>query len=196
MAKKKDKNLQNGQVDKELKKIFDRQEQQDLLFKSNELLPKKNFDIELEQHQLRSGLKFTIKEIKDLVKSQAREYEAMFPNTNPFFKRMYKLRKWDKLDPNSFIKPPVVALDIKRYIYSRYGSDAVPTLLAIENPILSGHIKKFKLFQFFTDEGIEMLAGIIQDANDVMNVSKDWYDFELKYTKLYNLPVQLKLLKD
>ena len=40
-----------------------------------------------------------------------------------------------------------------------------------------------------------MLEGFIQDAINVMGTAKSWYDFELKYTKLYGLPVQLKIME-
>lgn len=56
-----------------------------------------------------------------------------------------------------------------------------------------GYIKKCKLFQFLNDEGITLLNGYIDDAIEVMKISKDWDDFETKYTKIYPISVQLKL---
>jgi hypothetical protein len=70
----------------------------------------------------------------------------------------------------------------------------LPTLLKKENPIISGYIKKYKLFQFLNDEGLLFLERYINQAIEVMKESEDWYDFELKYTSRYNLSVQLKLL--
>ena len=195
MKKDKNKNLKKGEVDKELKKILDRQERQELLFNADVLLPKKAYDAELEQHYLIRGQAFSLKGIKDLIASYTREYSPMFPNEKPFFKLMYKLLKWDHLDPNSFIKPPVVALYIKLYIYGRFNAEVLPYLQEIENPIMSGHVKKYKLFQFLNDDGIIMLEGFIQDAINVMGTAKSWYDFELKYIKLYGLPVQLKIME-
>lgn len=55
-------------------------------------------------------------------------------------------------------------------------------------------MKKYKLFQFLNDKRLLLLEGYIQDAINVMAESQDWYDFELTYTKLYNLPVQLKFI--
>lgn len=193
MAKHKQTPIENKSIDEE-KKIHDQQERQRLLFNTEALLPQRSWDKELEKHKLESGVEFTIKEVKGLISDLAREYIPMFTNDKPFFKLMYKLSGWDHLDPNEFIKPPVVAIYIKRYIYARFNQEILPTLLAKENPLISGYIKKYKLFQFLNDKGIELLEGYIQDAIKVMETSKDWYDFELKYTKLYDLSVQLKCI--
>jgi len=196
MAKKNKNNLQESKPDVELKRILDQKEREQLLFNAELLLPKKSFDKDLEIYQLQSGVQFSNKSLQDLIKSIASEYEPMFPNSKPFFKLMYKLCKWDKLDPNKFIKPPVVAIYIKKYIYARFKGDVLANLLVIDNPLVSGYIKKYKLFQFLTPQGLFLLEGYIQDAIDVMKTCTTWYEFELKYTKLYDLPVQLKLIKD
>ncbi|MBB2145751.1 hypothetical protein GM921_09655 [Pedobacter sp. LMG 31464] len=182
-------------VDKELKRTLDREEQQRLLFGADALLPQKSFDIELEKHQLRSGLEFTIREVKDVISELAGAYYPMFPNSIPFFKLMFKLCGWDNLDANAFIKPPVVAIYIKKYIYARFAQEVLPTLLLKENPLVSGYIKKYKLFQFLNADGLRLLETYIQQAIAMMQESKDWYDFELKYTKEYNLPMQLKCVE-
>lgn len=62
------------------------------------------------------------------------------------------------------------------------------------NPLISGHIRKYKLSQFLNAEGKEKMKGFIEDANTVMKECTTWYEFELKYTKKYNLPVQLKFM--
>ena len=92
----------------------------------------------------------------------------MFPNNNPFFKLMYKLNRWNNLDPNDFTKPPICAIWIKQYIYDRFDREVLPTLLAKENPIISGYVKKYKLFQFLNDEGLLLLEGYINDAIEIM----------------------------
>ena len=180
MEKDNNKSHKKGAVDKELKKILDKQERQELLFNADILLPTKTFDVELEQHQLKNGTQFTIKGIKDLINNQARDYSPMFPNEKPFYKLMYKLLDWKDRNPNDFIKPGIVGVYTNRYIYARFDKDVLPTLLAIDNPLTSGYIRKYKLFQFLTDEGLTLLEGFIQESIDVMAISKDWYDFELK----------------
>lgn len=177
----------------ELKNIRNKNEIQSLLFQTEARLPSKDTDKELEKFQLRNGAVTSIKEVKDLINNAARDYQAMFPNNKPFFSLMFKLNGWDDLNPNAFIKPPVCAIWIRQYIYGRFDREILPTLLAKENPLILGYIKKYKLFQFLNHEGLFLLEGYIQDAIDVMKISKDWEDFELKYTKLYNLSVQLKL---
>jgi hypothetical protein len=184
---------QNKAVDIEQKKLLEQQERQELVFGADALLPKKSVDKELEIFQLRGGLEFTIKGVKDIISELARPYFPMFPNSKPFFKLMYKLNGWDNLNPNDFIKPPCIALWIKQYIYGRFSKEVLPTLLQKDNPFLDGYIKRYKLFQFLNDEGLLLLEGYIKDAIKVMETAKDWYDFELKYTALYKLSVQLKI---
>ncbi|SFH05609.1 P63C domain-containing protein [Pedobacter insulae] len=190
-------NLKNVQQDAdkiELKKLREKDEQGMLFFNTEALLPRPSLKQDLEKHQLQNGLEFTIREVKDLISDMARDYEPMFPNRIPFFKLMYQLLKWDNLNPNSFIKPPVVAIYIKKYIYARFDKDILPTLLKKDNPFVNGYIKKFKLFQFLNDDGLLLLESYIKEAIEVMKDSNDWYDFELKYTAKYKLSVQLKIV--
>jgi len=185
----------NNLVKKEIKKIQDDQERQELLFATEALIPQTTTDRDLEIHELRNGKKFTIKEVKDLISEMPDDYFPMFPNANPFFKLMFKLLGWDR-DPNEFIKPPCCAIYIKQYIYGRFQSEMLPTLLSKPNPFLSGHVKRYKLFQFLNEEGRRLMQGYIEDAITVMEESKDWYDFELTYTKRYNLSVQLRCITE
>ena len=178
----------------EIQKINNQEEIKNLLFKTESLIvnvPKENREI--EKFQLRNGSYTSIKEVKDLITDAAQKHVSMFPNDRPFFSLMYKLNGWDDLNPNNFIKPPICAKWIKQYIYGRFDREMLPTLLSKENPIIVGYIKKYKLFQFLNEEGLLLLEGYISDAIEVMKISKDWDDFEMKYTKLYDLSVQLKL---
>jgi hypothetical protein len=190
---KKNKAQKEGYIKDELKIIRDKQEQQELLLKTESLTPVTTVDRELEKIYLRGGRVTTIKQEKDVISNVVGKYSPMFPNKKPFFSLIYKLNHWNDLDPNDFNKPPVCALWIKQFIYARFDKTVLPTLLKIENPILYGHVKKYKLFQFLNDEGLELMENYIDQAIDEMKKSKSWYDFELKYTAKYNLSVQLKM---
>jgi hypothetical protein len=179
--------------DEKLKEILKQQEQQELQFGADSLLPQRPLDKKLEIHSLSSGKLFTIKGIEDLITSAANEYFPMFPNSNPFFKTMFKLCGWNDLNPNDFVKPHIVAYYIKKYIYGRFDREVLPTLMKKDNPLVKWHIRKYKLSQFLKEEGLILMEGYIQDANRVMEVSKDWYDFELRYTSEFKLSVQLKI---
>ncbi|WP_111682484.1 P63C domain-containing protein [Winogradskyella tangerina] len=192
MKEKKLKNVIQANT-KELKELQRKEEIQTLLFRTESLRPQKDYDKELEKIQLRNGTTTSLKEIKDLINDIPREHESMFPNEKPFFSLMFYLNEWNDLNPHNFIKPPICAKWIKQYIYGRFDREVLPTLLKKENPIIAGYIKKYKLFQFLNDDGLMLLEGYINDAIEVMKISKNWYDFELKYTKLYTLSVQLKL---
>tara|TARA_R110002050_G_scaffold171113_2_gene303102 strand:+ start:8227 stop:8817 length:591 start_codon:yes stop_codon:yes gene_type:complete len=178
---------------KELEEIKKKEEIQSLLFETESLIPVKDNDRELEKFQLRNGTITSIKEVKDIIRGMARDYDPMFPNKKPFFSLMFNLNGWTDLNPNSFVKPPICAVWIKQYVYGRFDREVLPSLLAKENPIIVGYVKKYKLFQFLNDEGLLLLEVYIQDVIDVMKISRDWNDFEEKYVKLYDLSVQLKL---
>jgi hypothetical protein len=178
---------------KELEGLRKKAEIQALLFETESLIPVKDNDKELEKFQLRNGTITSIKEVKDIIRNMARDYNPMFPNKKPFFTLMFNLNGWTDLNPYNFVKPPICAVWIKQYVYGRFDRAVLPTLLAKENPLIAGYVKKYKLFQFLNDEGLLLLEEYIQDVIDVMKISKDWNDFEEKYVKLYDLSVQLKL---
>jgi hypothetical protein len=184
-------------VKSEIQKIHEKQERAELLFNTEALIKKPDADRELEKYELRNGTSFTIKDVKDLISAMAADYFPMFPNSNPFFSLVFRLNGW-KGDPKAFVKPPACALYIKKYIYARFEGDILPYLLKMDNPLVHGYVRKYKLFQFLNDEGRKMMAGYIQDAIDVMEDpdTKSWYDFELKYTRKYKLSVQLQCVVD
>ncbi len=193
MAKETTKPDKDKIADQEIKKIQDAQERQGLIFGADAFLPQTTVDKDLEIIELRNDTKITLRQVKDLLGAAVADYLPVFPNTNPFFKLMFKLNKWDG-DPTAFLKPVPCATYIKRYIYGRFDQDLLPTLLQQVNPVISGHIKKFKLFQFLNEDGRALLESYVDDAVNVMKDSKDWFDFEDKYTKKYNLIVQLRCM--
>ncbi len=171
--------------------LIQRTDERDKNKYTDEQLDRKNQIVELM-----NGRTIDLTAIQQIVKDAAGDYVPMFHTKKPFFKLMYELNGWTKLDPNNFIKPTCVSLWIKKYIYARFGADVLPSLLKKENPIIGGYIRKYKLFQFFDERGLIMLETVIDQMISVMKKSKNWYDFELKYTKKYKLPVQLKLFRD
>ncbi len=182
------------------KELLKQDEQQMLFEKTESFLPEYIEDKELEIHVLTNGTEFSRRSIKELVQNAAGEYFPMFPNNKPFFKLMYKLNRWVNLNPNNFIKPPVVALWIKLYVYGRFEKWVLDELLAKENPIIRDYIRQYKLFQFLDERGQMLMEGYIQDAIDVMEEvsqrSGNWHDFEKAYCKKYKLAVQLKVFAD
>jgi hypothetical protein len=178
-------------VKQEIKRIQDERERQELLFDTEARLYQTTIDRDLEIHELRNGTQFTLKEVKDLINKLPADYFPMFPNSNPFFKLVFKLNKW-KGDPTEFIKPPACAIYIKKYIYGRFVPEVLPTLLTMTNPLISGHIRQYKLFQFLNDIGRQIMHGYIDDAIEIMEKSTDWYDFELQYGKKYGIGIQTK----
>ena len=175
----------------ELQKIIERNEREQLLFNTESLIKEPDPDREIEKFELRNGSFISPKDVTDFLNEMAADYFPMFPNSSPFFKLVFKLNDW-RGDPNAFVKPPVCALYIKKYVYARFDGDILPYLLGKDNPLMSGYVRKYKLFQFLNNEGIGLMSSFIQDAISVMEESTNWYDFELKYTAKYKLSVQLK----
>lgn len=75
-----------------------------------------------------------------------------------------------------------------------YLNDFQSRLMKILSIALRSQVKKYKLFRFLNDAGKLLLEGHIQDAINVMQESKNWDDFELRYTQKYKLSMQLKCL--
>ena len=171
-----------------------------MLFKANELLPARPASIKKEQADLANGFAgWSPSEIKAVLRKNPRNVEPMFPYRIPFFKLIFKLMGWHDKDYRKFIKPPFVGRIIRRFVYQRFPENVLTTLLELPNPALYSYVKRFKLYQFLSDEGLLMLEGFIWDAIRVMEVSSDWAEFEKTYCTLYNLavpPRQQNLLED
>jgi hypothetical protein len=119
-------------------------------------------------------------------------YEAKFPNSIPFFTEMYRLLGWSDKNPNRFSKPKVVGKYLNELIYSRFHADVLPTLQTLAMP---GGVRRAKFFQFLNEEGQQKLQQYRDEAIDLMKTCSSWYEFRVKYGKLYSLPVQKRMFE-
>jgi hypothetical protein len=145
-----------------------------------------------EEFELISGRKISIKQINDFVTGSRQPYEAMFPNSIPFFKEMYRLLKWTDKNPDDYSKPAIVGKYINQIIYYRFHQDVQPALKALAMP---DGFRSAKFFQYLTPEGQQHLVSYRDQAIELMKECTEWYEFEVKYGKKYNVPVQKKLFE-
>lgn len=111
-------------------------EQENILFGPEEFILLKSEERKLEELELLGGPGHKLTTIDGLIQNKPGEYMPMFPNDNKFFPLMYQLKKWTHLDPQHYIKPPIVAKHIKQLIYGRFIPEVLPSLLKKDNPII------------------------------------------------------------
>jgi len=149
---------------------------------------------EAETIELRSGVKISLAEINSVVTAMRQPYEPKFPNEVPFYKEMYRLKNWTHLDPNDYIKPPIVAKWTLEIIYGRFTKDVLPALETL-NPAFSNGIRLHKHFQFLTQEAQEKLIEFRDDAIRVMKTCSSWYEFRKKLHAEYGVPYQIDIFE-
>jgi hypothetical protein len=143
-----------------------------------------------EEFELWSGKKISLKQLDDVISAARQPYEAVFPNTIPFFKEMYRLLGWSDRNPNSFSKPGIVGRYIKELIYARFHGDVLPVLRTLAMP---GGVRQAKFFQFLNEVGKEKLIQFRDDVIEVMKECSSWDEFRFKYGRRHGLPVQKSL---
>jgi len=159
-----------------------------LLDKKEELIKERNdrlHKIEIERIPLRGGKTISRLEIRLLVTSMMQDYDAAFPNTNPFFKNMFRLHpKLMGLDYNSYKKPRLAGKLLKLLTYDRFDIEILPALLVfarIDNTWIT------KCYRHLTEDGLDRFLKFRDQANELMKDFKDgeWYDFYAKFEQLY-----------
>lgn len=144
---------------------------------------------EEEKFELRSGTIISIAELKEIITANLQPYKPQFPNTQPFFSEIYRLNEWNDKNPTDYVKPPIVGLWINEIIYSRYSREVLPTLRVL-NPSLPSGFRKFKHFQFLTEEGQNKLNQFRDEAISLMKESKTWAEFRRKLLTKHEVPYQ------
>lgn len=152
-------------------------------------LKRERFEEEIE---LLNGEKTSLKKQEDIISLALQPYNAKFPNSIPFFKEMYRLLGWSDKDPSRFRKPNIVGKYLKDLIYARFHSDVLPVLQTLAMP---GGVRKYKFYQYLNEEGVRRLEQYRDEALELMKSCETWYEFRVKYGKLYSLPVQTTLFE-
>lgn len=145
-----------------------------------------------EEFELRNGVKLSLKKIENILSAVRQPHAAKFPNAIPFFKEMYRLLGWTEKDPNKFGKPSIIGKYLKDLIYARFHSNVLPALQTLAMP---GGIRRDKFYQYLNEEGVRRLEQYRDEAINLMKSCESWYEFRVKYGKLYKLPVQKALFE-
>lgn len=156
--------------------------------KAQEAFSDATLDKELEKHQLLNGKEITIKEIKDYIQNKARPYSPMFSLV--YWREMFRIFNWPIAEANRFHKKREAALFNNEVIYGRFDK-GVLIKLHILNPYTGYMTRHYKHFQFLTDEGIEKLALILDEAVQMMKDCTTYYEFRKKWFETYGVPYQL-----
>ena len=165
-----------------------------LLDKKEELIHERNIrrdKIERDTIELRGGKSISRLQIRLLVTSLNQDYDAAFPNENPFFKHMFRLHpKLMGLDYNKYKKPRLAGRLLKRLTYDRFEIEVLPTLLVFA--VIDG-MWITKCYKHLTREGIETLIRFRDEANEMMKDFKDgqWYEFYAQFEKIYRKQLRL-----
>ena len=127
-----------------------------------------------------------LKEISKMLLAAAKVYEKTFPPE--YYDEMRRLTGFRKDPKNPHHKPFIFSIYTIKYAYGRFNLKELIRVLQEKNPYLAGlNIRNYKHFQFFSEADTERLIGFLQDMIRVMKSCKKWYQFENKYSKMYNL---------
>lgn len=149
---------------------------------------KKSKEKEDEILHLLGGGSFSISQWKSFLTNHANQHPYLFPKDVPFYTEIYRLNKWDDLDPTAFTKPPAVALWTNLLIYGRFPKELLPAI-QIMNPFVSGTcIRWDKNYNYLNDEGYKMAVKFRDQAIEVMKTCNTWHEFRLKMAKEHGVP--------
>jgi hypothetical protein len=127
-----------------------------------------------------------LNEISKMLLSAAKDYEKTFPPK--YYDEMRRLTGFKKDSNNPHHKPFIFSIYTIKFAYGRYNLKELIRTLQERNPYLAGlNIRNYKHFQFFSESDTERLKEFIQDMITVMESCTKWYQFENKYSKMYNL---------
>ncbi len=153
----------------------------------------RNLDKELEKHELLSGKEFSIKELRDYIRSKARPYAPMFPIA--YWREMFKLFGWPEHEASKYHKKREAAIFNIEVIYGRFDKGILMSLHVL-NPYTGYMTRTYKHFQFLTDEGIQKLATVINEAITMMGQSSTYHDFREKWYKAHGVPYQMNFFNE
>jgi len=144
------------------------------------------------KHELIGGGSISIKEVKSLIEFKKQPYQTHYGYEKPYFKNMYKLKGWPESEYKNYVKNDEVPGINNRLIYGRFDPEVFKHLKR-ENPFIFSYIRKYKYFQFLSEEGQRILDGYIHDAYSMMEEYTNWDKFEYDYCTKYNLTYQRTL---
>ena len=143
---------------------------------------RKKIERENEKIKFIGGAEFSLSEIRNFVIPQPQGYDPIFHNKIPFYTEIYRLNKWDDLNPHDFIKPACVAGWTDILIYDRFPKEVLPAIQVLNSTVM-GFIRLHKHYQYLTEEGLSMAIKYRDEAIEVMKTCKTWHEFRFEMTK-------------
>lgn len=186
------KSNQNLGTDKSQKKE-DRKELQQLLIQLTEDKVEQKFldkylDRENEKIQLINGDVLSRRQIKENIQNKARTYKPMYPLV--FYREIYRLFGWAESEASVYFKKWEVAIFTREVIYGRFDKGVLMSLHVL-NPYTRYISRRYKHFQFLTDDGLEKLNDIISQAIEMMKGCDTMYEFRKKWYSEHGVPYQM-----
>lgn len=122
----------------------------------------------------------------------AKEYlpwTKKFPDE--FYKQMFRLKNWTYPRPNSK-RPGIVGTYTNKYVYDLLPPGVKEELQKV-NPTVKPGQRKYKHHQFLTEDiGNDHLKNHLLKVITLMQVSKNWKDFNILFSRAFNLPEQIE----
>ena len=175
--------VQYSQKAKQL--LIDALEKQSNEFAEEALI--KKIERENEKIKFIGGAEFSLNEIKNIVNPHPQGYDPIFPNTVAYYTEIYRLNKWDDLNPHDFIKPACVAGWTDALIYNRFPKEVLPAIQVLNSTVM-GFIRLYKHYQFLTEEGLLMAINYRNEAIEVMKGCNTWHQFRLEMKNKHDVP--------
>jgi hypothetical protein len=160
--------------------------------------PKKNKKNEkdelLKKYLISVGVNST--EEQDKIIAQFKQpYVPHFQYEKGYYKEIFRLNLWNDEDSSKYFKPREVAVWTVRLIYGRFMKD-LPNImeeLRAKNKYIGFCIRRYKFFQFLTQESQNKLDTFIEECIDLMKLYNDWESFEKAYCNAFKLPYQERI---
>lgn len=116
-----------------------------------------------------------IRNLGKYIEDELQPYYKQFPIE--FYKSIYRLNGWPYDDESIKKRPGIIGKWTNDIIYARFPK-GVLTKLQEKNPVTKKGYRKYKNFQFLTEEvGIPELKEYISNSMFLMNVSPSWRKF-------------------
>lgn len=188
---KKKKNLLIGDQKKITKKVDPKhkEEQENILFRTNEKSPGQKKINQSEIIQLQSGIPLSL---SAYVKRNYVEHSVHF--FKPFFYAFADVYGLERALMDKYVKPKCVPRFINRYIYGRF-PNKVLNKIHCYNPLLSDFSRAYKNFQFLTIYADNLLQTYINDAIECLEESKSYAEFKIKFVQKFGVPNQIELFE-
>lgn len=158
-------------------------------------LDRKNAEDEKLKFELLGGGTTSIFEQKKLVADAKQPYVSLFPNSCEYYPVAFRLIGLPG-DPKKYIKDRRVRNFTMDTVYARLPVEVLDELKK-KNPFLIKILRRrYKLFQYLDADGRRMVEMFRDDAIDLGNDCKTFYEFAFRFAQTYGLPIQLRLYEE